>query len=185
MAKSSAAPLLIGGAAALFFLSGSKKKSSGSKSKPTGPVYGPGFNNPDPMAPNYPGSGGQKPAPAPKPKPSNDKDMWLERQEELVTLGYEEVGETDGVPGANTVAAIKLFQVDWNSFSDYLHNKFPDNDYQSIYSKTSVDGKWGPATEDRVDKAIGRFSGHEMVFVEDIGKEVRTFREMVNALKQL
>jgi hypothetical protein len=186
MAKNSAAPLLIVGGAALLLMSGKKKSSSSSK-PPAGPSYGPGAE--DPMAPAvYPGAG-STPGPTPgstpsKPPPSNDEDAWLERTEELNTLGYD---ETDVVekPDAGTAKAIELFQGDWNWFVDYLNQINPTIEYKAPYTKTGVDGKWGPATEARVDKAIGKFDGFKSPYVEELGREVATFREMINGLKAL
>jgi hypothetical protein len=184
MAKSSAAPLLIVGGAALLLMSGSKKKKSGSKP----PAYGPGLGGDDPMAPSvYPGAG-PTPGPTPgssKPKPSTDEETWIMRQANLISLGYDEVGTADGVPGANTVKGIKLFQTDWNWFVDYLGQINPETNYSAPYTKISVDGKWGPATESRVNKAIGRFDGIEPVYVEELDREANDFRDMINGLKNL
>ena len=109
------------------------------------------------------------------PKPS---DILI--QESLISLGYGGGGDFDGTP-----RAVESFQNDWNWFIEYLENFNPDINYEYPYTKIHADGKWNDATELRAKKVLSKLDGYEYVFVENLGRDVRTFREMVQGFKSL
>lgn len=146
------------------------------------------------LGPYPPTSGDPGPDyPAPQWLPENgegsqDSGLWMWRQTKLYDLGYRD-GEskyaTDGIPGERTFALIKSFQIDWNSFVDYLRSINPVIEYEPPYTAVSTDGYWGQDTEPRINKALSKFNGTDPIYVEELGRSVLTFHDMISGLQQL
>jgi len=97
---------------------------------------------------------------------------------EIEALGYSEL-LAHSLP-----LAIGQFQVDWNWFVDYISAMNPDIDYEEPYTHTEDDGSWGPLTKARAAKALGKLSGIEPVYIEDIDRHVMNFNAMIRGLEE-
>jgi hypothetical protein len=159
-----------------------------SESLPLAPLQG-GDLGPYPPTSGEPGPD----YPAPHWLPENgegsqDSGLWMWRQTKLYDLGYrdeESKYAADGIPGEKTFASIKSFQIDWNWFADYLRDINPGIEYKSPYTASSTDSYWGQETESRVNKALSKLNGTDPIYVEELGRSVLTFRDMIIGLQQL
>ena len=117
-----------------------------------------------------------------------DSGLWWWKQTKLYVLGYNrglEDGGIDGIPGGTTTKAIASFQSEWNFFVDYLNKINPSIVYKDPYTKISSDGYWGHNTDLRVNKALSKFNGTDPIYVEEIGKSVPTFHDMIVEIQKL
>ena len=114
--------------------------------------------------------------------------LYAERQSMLRDLGYYNENASiwiDGVWGPISVDMVRLFQQDWNFFVSALKKMNPSGTYSAPYTDISTDGFWGPETDSRIKKALGKIPGDKAHYVEELGYEVNTFRQMVNGLKEI
>jgi len=114
--------------------------------------------------------------------------LYAERQSMLRDLGYYNENASiwiDGVWGPISVDMVRLFQQDWNFFVSALKKMNPSGTYSAPYTEISTDGFWGPETDSRINKALGKIPGDKAHYVEELGYEVNTFRQMVNGLKEI
>lgn len=131
----------------------------------------------DPLQPQ----GGSGPPP-PSGGSSSGSAAVMARQEKLSHLGYAGV-PIDGNLDSKTTATILQFQEDWNYFVNLLETHNPQIDYKVPYTKIGTDGKWGPNTETRANKALSKFDGSQAYWVEELIAEVWTWREMIVGFK--
>jgi len=112
--------------------------------------------------------------------------LYEERQNKLSALGYRPAGNSkwaDGIWGDKSVGMTELFQNDWNWFVGYLESVNPDIQYKPPYTRTSTDGFWGPETDSRINKALGKLDGDSEIYVDELGYSVGNFKEMIEGLK--
>jgi hypothetical protein len=113
--------------------------------------------------------------------------LFIDRQSKLYSLGYPTSSKyaADGIWGTNSVEMTKSFQADWNWFVRHLAQLNPSIEYKPPYTEISADGFWGPETDARINKAIGKIGGESPVYVEELGRSVESFRDMIEGLKGL